>query len=144
MSAIPAFSTKATPRAAARVALAATFMKADTADGLRWMFQDVHPGGVAALAGIVPGDILLSIGGKDFVPPQAMPFALGERYDVVVRKRDDSTARLTLDVPRSKDKSRPLVVPRPGGDDASPRRAASATSASACFRACWGWTSRAT
>jgi carboxyl-terminal processing protease len=45
------FFHEGTPRAAARIALAATFMKADTADGLRWVFQDVHPGGVAAGAG---------------------------------------------------------------------------------------------
>jgi carboxyl-terminal processing protease len=105
------FFHEATPRTAARVALAATFTKADTPDGTRWVFQDVHPGGVAAVAGVRPGDVLLSIGGRDFVPPQAMPFALGEHYDVVLRKHDGSTVRATLDVPKSKDKTRPLVVP---------------------------------
>ena len=44
-----------------RVALAATFTKADTPDGQRWVFQDVHPGGVAAAAGMRPGDVLLSV-----------------------------------------------------------------------------------
>ena len=86
-------------------------MKADTSDGLRWVFQDVHPGGVAALAGIRPGDVLLSIGGREFAPPEAMPFALGQRYEVAVRKPDGSTASVTLEVPKSKDKARPLVVP---------------------------------
>ena len=86
-------------------------MKADTADGLRWVFQDVHPGGVAAVAGIRPGDVLLSIGRRDFFPPDAMPFALGERYDVALRKNDGSTVRVALDVPKSRDKRRPLVVP---------------------------------
>ena len=71
----------------------------------------MHPGGVAAVAGVRPGDVLLSIGGRDFVPPEAMPFALGEHYDVVLRKHDGSTVRATLDVPKSKDKTRPLVVP---------------------------------
>ena len=68
------------------------------------MFQDVHPGGVAAVAGIRPGDVLLSIGGKEFVPPEAMPFALGERYDVTMRRADGSTIQSTLAIPKPKDK----------------------------------------
>ena len=99
------------PRAAGRIALAATFMKAETPDGLRWVFQDVHPGGVAARAGIRPGDILLTIADKEFRPPDAMPFALGQTYVVTVRKADGKTIRYTLAVPGSKEKQRPIVVP---------------------------------
>lgn len=105
------FFHEATPRAAGRIAIAATFTKADTRDGHRWVFQDVHPGGVAATAGIRPGDVLLTIGDKEFVPPEATPFALGERYVVTVRRPDGSTSTPTLAVPPSKDKQRPLVVP---------------------------------
>ena len=105
------FFHEAVPRAAGRVALAATFTKAETTDGRRWMFQDVHPGGVAAAAGVRPGDVLLSIGGKDLVPPDAMPFALGEQYEVTVRRPDGSTTTSTLAIPRPKDKGRPLIVP---------------------------------
>ena len=105
------FFHEAVPRAAGRVALAATFTKAETADGRRWMFQDVHPGGVAAAAGVRPGDVLLSIGGKDLVPPEAMPFALGEQYEVTVRRADGSTTTSTLVIPKPKDKGRPLIVP---------------------------------
>ena len=36
-------------------------------DGQRWMFQDVQPGGAAALAGIRRGDVLLTIDGKDVI-----------------------------------------------------------------------------
>ena len=43
-------------------------MKAETGDGIRWMFQDVHPGGVAAQAEIHSGDVLLKIGDKDLRP----------------------------------------------------------------------------
>ena len=46
------FFHECTSRAAGRTATAATFTKADTADGHRWVFQDVHPGGAAAAAGI--------------------------------------------------------------------------------------------
>jgi C-terminal processing protease CtpA/Prc len=73
------FFHESAPRTAGRVAIAATFAKAQTPDGERWMFQDVHPGGAAAAAGIRPGDILLSVGGKELTPPAATPFTLGER-----------------------------------------------------------------
>src|ERR1700731_2471793 len=46
------FFHQSRPRAAGRIAIAATFTKADTTDGLRWAFQDVHPGGVGCRAGI--------------------------------------------------------------------------------------------
>ena len=105
------FFHEAAPRAAGRVAIAATFTKAETGDGQRWVFQDVHTGGAAAAAGIRPGDVLLSIGGKEFIPPEAMPFQLGERYDVTVRRADGSTIQSTLVIPKPKEKGRPLVVP---------------------------------
>ena len=105
------FFHESTPRTAGRVAIAATFAKAQTADGERWMFQDVHPGGAAAAAGIRPGDVLLAIGGRELTPPTATPFTLGERYEVVLRRPDGSTISPTLDVPRPKDKRQPVVVP---------------------------------
>lgn len=105
------FFHEAVPRAAGRVAIAATFTKADTRDGARWVFQDVHPGGAAAAGGVRPGDILLAIGGKEFTPPQAMPFVLGEQYRVSVRRSDGSTADVTLAVPSPKNKKQPVVVP---------------------------------
>ena len=45
-------------RASSRAALSATYLADETAHGPRWIFQDVHDGGAAALAGIQPGDIL--------------------------------------------------------------------------------------
>jgi len=99
------------PRATGRVAMAATLMKAETSDGERWMFQDVHPGGVAAAAGLVPGDVLLTIDGKDVVPQAPIPFQLGQSYDLTVRKGDGATAKATLAIPGSREKKRPIVVP---------------------------------
>lgn len=99
------------PRAAGRVAIAATFMKADTPDGPRWMFQDVHPGGAAASAGIRPGDLLLTIDGKDVLPPDGLPFQLGTAYTFTVRRPNGSTAQPTVEIPGSKEKKRPIVVP---------------------------------
>jgi C-terminal processing protease CtpA/Prc len=99
------------PRAAGRIAIAATFAKAETTDGLRWIFQDVHPGGIAQQAGVRPGDILLTINGKEFRPPDAMPFSLGETYAFTIRRADGSTSTATMAVPGSAEKKRPIVVP---------------------------------
>jgi C-terminal processing protease CtpA/Prc len=99
------------PRAAGRIAIAATLTKAQTADGVRWMFQDVHQGGVAAQAGIQSGDVLLKVGEKELVPPEAMPFVLGETYSFTVRRANGSISNPTLTIPGSKEKQRPIVVP---------------------------------
>ena len=105
------FFHEATPRAAGRIAIAATFTKAETVDGLRWVFQDVHPGGAAEMAGIRPGDVLLKIGNKEFVPPDATPFGLGESYDLTIRRADGATSMVRVDIPGSREKQRPIVVP---------------------------------
>jgi C-terminal processing protease CtpA/Prc len=100
------------PRSAGRIAMAATLTKADTpTDGQRWVFQDVHPGGVAAVVGIESGDVLLAIDDQELVPPAAIPFRLGQSYTVSVRKPDGSTTRSTLAIPGSREKKRPIVVP---------------------------------
>jgi carboxyl-terminal processing protease len=99
------------PRAAGRIAIAATFTKAQTADGLRWVFQDVHPGGAAALAGIRAGDTLLTVGDKELIPPDGAAFALGQSCTLQIRRPDGSTLRPTVDIPGSKEKNRPIVVP---------------------------------
>jgi carboxyl-terminal processing protease len=105
------FFHESAPRAAGRIAIAATFTKAETPDGSRWVFQDVHPGGAAAAAGIRPGDVLLTVGEKELVPPEATAFSLGQSYAFTVRRSDGSTLRPTLVIPGSKEKQRPIVVP---------------------------------
>jgi C-terminal processing protease CtpA/Prc len=99
------------PRVAGRVAIAATFAKAETADGLRWVFQDVHPGGVAARAGVQSGDVLLTIDDQEMRPPDAVPFSLGQTYAFTVRRADSTTVSVTMAVPGSSEKQRPIVVP---------------------------------
>jgi carboxyl-terminal processing protease len=75
------------------------------------VFQDVHPGGVAAGAGIGSGDILLAVNDQELIPPASTPFRLGESYTLTVRKPDGSTTRPTLAIPGSREKQRPIVVP---------------------------------
>ena len=105
------FFHESRPRATGRIAMAATLMKAETPDGERWVFQDVHPGGVAAAAGIAPGDVLIAIDSKEVVPPTAIPFQLGHSYELTVRKADGMRAKATLAIPGSREKKRPIVVP---------------------------------
>lgn len=56
-------------RASSRAALSATYLADETAYGKRWIFQDVHNGGAAAIAGIEPGNILLTVDGQEIIPP---------------------------------------------------------------------------
>jgi len=58
-------------RSSSRAALSATYMADETPHGKRWIFQDVHAGGAASLAGIAPGDILLSVAGRSL--PAILP-----------------------------------------------------------------------
>jgi len=57
-------------RSSSKMVLCATYMASKTSDGERWVFQDVHEGGPASLAGIHPGDVLLNVDGRDFYPPE--------------------------------------------------------------------------
>jgi carboxyl-terminal processing protease len=51
-----------------RSAINASFSVQQFPGGLRWVFQDVLPGGVAAKAGVRPGDVLLFAAGKQMTP----------------------------------------------------------------------------
>lgn len=99
------------PRATGRIAMAATLTRCESSDGPRWVFQDVHPGGVAHAASIESGDLLLRVNGRELVPPTAMPFRLGEDYALDVRKADGCVRSVTLSIPGSREKQRPIVVP---------------------------------
>jgi C-terminal processing protease CtpA/Prc len=102
--------TKITPRNA----INASFARVDaTAEGLRWVFQDVLPGGVAARAGICSGDILISVLGKEILPPEMPAFAMGGSVNVVVSKRDKrSEVKLDLQTPRPKHRDNPYAEPK--------------------------------
>lgn len=105
------FFHESKPRAGGKIALAATFMKAETPDGARWVFQDVHPGGSADNANIVPGDVLLTIDGAEVTTAEPLAFQLGQEYTLGLRRTDGTATDVQITLPGSKEKKRPLIVP---------------------------------
>src|ERR1700749_3251214 len=55
-------------RSTAKMALSATFFEYRNGGEPRWIFQDVHEGGPADLAGLRAGDVLLRRGGSEGDP----------------------------------------------------------------------------
>ncbi len=102
-------TTKITPRSA----INASFRRVETsADGSRWVFQDVLPGGVAARAGVQPGDALISANGIDIASAQPPAFPMGERIPIVVSRNGDRTEkRLDLATQDPKYKDNPYSEP---------------------------------
>jgi carboxyl-terminal processing protease len=102
-------TTKITPRSA----INASFRKVETsADGSRWVFQDVLPGGVAARAGVQPGDALISADGNDIASAQPPAFPMGQRIPIVVSRNGDRTEkRLDLATQNPKYKDNPYSEP---------------------------------
>jgi carboxyl-terminal processing protease len=96
----------------ARFAICATFKKAETQRGARWMFQDVHNGGPAALVSVEPGDLLLAIDDQEIQPPMAVMFPMGQHSRITVCKRDGSEAKVNALIGNPKNKKRPMALPR--------------------------------
>ena len=66
-------------RASSRAALSATYLADETPYGKRWIFQDVHSGGAAAIVCIEPGNILLRVDGRDMCRLSIPSFPWGNR-----------------------------------------------------------------
>jgi carboxyl-terminal processing protease len=99
-------------RASSKAALSATYLADETAFGQRWIFQDVHSGGAASVVGIQPGDILLSVDGRDIVPPEHPVFPMGKQSTVEFVGRDDQRRTVSVDVARPKGKKLQFVEPK--------------------------------
>jgi C-terminal processing protease CtpA/Prc len=98
-------------RASSRAALSAAYLAEETAYGRRWVFQDVHSGGAASIAGIQPGDILLTVDGQEMVPPEHPVFAMGEQAKLEVVGSDDECRTVAVNVARPKGKKLHFVEP---------------------------------
>ncbi len=91
-------------RVSSRAALSATYLADETPYGTRWIFQDLHEGGAAAIGGIRPGDILLSVDEKDIVPPEHPVFPMSATSTLSVVGSGGAKRMVQLDVaaPRGK------------------------------------------
>jgi C-terminal processing protease CtpA/Prc len=98
-------------RASSRAALSATYFADETPFGKRWIFQDVHSGGAASNAGIKPGDILLSVDGREIAPPDHPVFAMGKQTSLEIVGRDDQRRVVSVDVARPTGKKLHFVEP---------------------------------
>ena len=96
-----------------RNSINASFRSVDTAhDGRRWVFQDVHPGGVAARAGIRPADALIKVGTAEIRPPNKPAFLMDQQISVVIsRNGERKEAQLELRTPQPKYKDCPYSEP---------------------------------
>jgi carboxyl-terminal processing protease len=115
--------TPITPRNAINASFTVETVQGDR----RWVFQDVLPGGVAATAGVQPGDVLLTVSGKDMMPPAGSkaepPFEMQHSTPITVA-RSSTGAALSLELktgaPKYKDNpySEPTALTtssQPGG-----------------------------
>jgi C-terminal processing protease CtpA/Prc len=98
-------------RASSRAALSATYLADETSFGKRWVFQDVHSGGAASLAGIESGDILLSVDGREITAPEHPVFPMGKQSSVEIVGRDDGRRTVSVEVARPKGKKLHFVEP---------------------------------
>jgi carboxyl-terminal processing protease len=105
------FFHRSARRASSRAALSATYLADDTEYGKRWIFQDVHEGGAASIAGIAPGDILLSVGGRDIIPPEHPAFIMGQQTNVEIVGPDSAKHMVIVDVARPKGKKLHFIEP---------------------------------
>ena len=98
-------------RASSRAALSASYLADDTPYGKRWIYQNVHSGGAADLAGIQPGNILLRVNGREIVPPEHPVFAMGAKTVIDFFANDDQEKTASVDVARPKGKKLHFIEP---------------------------------
>ena len=95
-----------------RSAINASFTVLGVGDELRWVFQDVMPGGVAAKSGVRSGDVLLSAAGKQMTPMTTSaaepPFEMQNSIPISIQRGNPSTElSLTLNTGTPKFKDNP-------------------------------------
>jgi C-terminal processing protease CtpA/Prc len=89
-------------RSSSKMVLCATYTTSETSDGERWVFQDVHAGGPAALAGIQPGDVLLTVDGRPFRPPEHPLFSVESAVILNVLTKGLRQEAKTVAIPAAK------------------------------------------
>src|SRR5215510_12576313 len=86
-------------RVPGRLAIGASFRRAEFSAGPRWVAQDVHQGGPGEVAGLKPLDVLRSINGKPAVPPEQPMFPMGAEATLSVdRNGTELDIKVTIPV----------------------------------------------
>jgi carboxyl-terminal processing protease len=99
-------------RVPGRLAIGASFRRADMASVPRWVAQDVHEGGPAHAAGLKPLDILESINGSPATPPEQPMFPMGTTVEIKVQRNGgERTFKVSIPTPRSR--KQPYAEPKP-------------------------------
>jgi C-terminal processing protease CtpA/Prc len=98
-------------RVPARLAVGATFSHDQSGGGAHWVTSDVHTGGPADLAGLKPGDVLVSINEKPILPPEQPMFAMGAEF-VLQIERSAEHQTLRVSVPLSRSRKQPYCEPK--------------------------------
>ena len=97
-------------RVPGRLAIGASFRRAETESGPRWVAQDVHAGGPGHAAGLQPMDVLIAINGKSISPPDAPMFPMGTEVTLQVR-RDSEELTLPVSIPAPRSRKQPYAEP---------------------------------
>jgi carboxyl-terminal processing protease len=95
----------------ARHAINATLQRFAVNGTERWMFQDVHRGGPAYLAGIRPGDLLLGTGEREIRPPEDLTFSAGGSAELAIETLDGDIEWVKLRLPMPKSKKHSVTAP---------------------------------
>ena len=95
----------------ARHAINATLQRFAVNGTERWMFQDVHRGGPAYLAGIRPGDLLLGTGEREIRPPEDLTFSAGGSAELAIEPLHGDVEWVKLRLPMPKSKKHPVTAP---------------------------------
>ena len=107
------FYHHALERATSKMAISATYASFPFDGSERWIFQDVHFGGAAHLAGIRSGDILVSVDGRSFAPPEHPVFPMGQKVKLKVITSGHQEESRLLDVPPPTRKRNQLPYAQP-------------------------------
>ena len=75
------------------------------------MFQDVHRGGPAYLAGIRPGDLLLGYGERDIRPPKELNFSAAQSAHLTIQKLGGAVQGVNVQLPVPRNKKHPVTAP---------------------------------
>lgn len=105
-----AFYQKDGAKVPAPFSINASVRAVETAQGKRWMFEDVVEDGPAAVAGIRPGELLLSIDSNVVMPPSTPTFSLGGSHSVEVGSLSGDARQIALRIPDKTAKDRPPMV----------------------------------